>query len=565
MKIRNLLLAGLVTILAWSCSEDALQGGGTTTPETASKKYMEVSIKMPATTRTNTHEGMDTEEGTTAESTVKEVLIVMTKATTQDESNFVEGELCFVKSVKVVTSGMPTEGVHIGGDKITARLNNITLPTEKNNWYMVYAFVNPVEGMVAKYQDAIGENWENLYEQAAEDETDVDGFITKYANVNDLRFMMTDTDANAELSQHSKKTAKRFEEQTLTEGAGVFKLSAEVKVERAVARFDYRVAKENNIYYYPENTTSGDADLQIQLVGYKLMNVSKSFYHLRRVTTAVNNGTITIGGLEKKDNYVMDWDWNDKKTWYNNSDKENELADRKKMFFTPLNPDTKSIEYKELPTDQGGSPQTKLKDNFMTYCTENTIPGIDEQVNGISTAMVFKARVTGKLIDNAEEGITALYEYSGVVYNQWETFKNAWNNDHQDIEKQLSGNNEPADLTEVKKLLFGQAKRIPIKGEPGDRYSELYYIYRNRHNDNNNNKLMGIMEFAVVRNNIYKLKVASIKELGHPNDPTDPTTDPEPEVDPPTPDLPDEDSKAYMDVEVEILNWTVRENEIVFD
>ena len=52
MKIRNLLLAGLVPVLAWSCSDDKLQGGENTPPSTASQNYMEVSIKMPITTRT---------------------------------------------------------------------------------------------------------------------------------------------------------------------------------------------------------------------------------------------------------------------------------------------------------------------------------------------------------------------------------------------------------------------------------------------------------------------------------------------------------------------------------
>lgn len=44
MKIRNLLLAGLVPILAWSCSDDKLQGGENIPPSTASQNYMEVSI-----------------------------------------------------------------------------------------------------------------------------------------------------------------------------------------------------------------------------------------------------------------------------------------------------------------------------------------------------------------------------------------------------------------------------------------------------------------------------------------------------------------------------------------
>lgn len=85
-----------------------------------------------------------------------------------------------------------------------------------------------------------------------------------------------------------------------------------------------------------------------------------------------------------------------------------------------------------------------------------------------------------------------------------------------------------------------------------------YYYYWNRHNDNLNNGVMGPMEFAVVRNNVYKLAVTGIHAVGHPriseNDP-----------DKPTPDTPDEDTKLYLTVQCRVLPWVVRVNNIVFD
>lgn len=85
----------------------------------------------------------------------------------------------------------------------------------------------------------------------------------------------------------------------------------------------------------------------------------------------------------------------------------------------------------------------------------------------------------------------------------------------------------------------------------------FYYYYWNRHNDNGRPGTMGAMEFGVVRNNIYKLSVKSIHNLGHPrisdNDP-----------DKPTPETPNEDAKVYLEVAVEVRPWTVRLNEIEF-
>ena len=69
---------------------------------------------------------------------------------------------------------------------------------------------------------------------------------------------------------------------------------------------------------------------------------------------------------------------------------------------------------------------------------------------------------------------------------------------------------------------------------------------------------MGIMEFAVVRNNVYKLCVDKISILGHP---ADPGKDPDP-VDP---NEPDENSDVYFTVSVQVLPWVVRVNSITFD
>ncbi len=83
------------------------------------------------------------------------------------------------------------------------------------------------------------------------------------------------------------------------------------------------------------------------------------------------------------------------------------------------------------------------------------------------------------------------------------------------------------------------------------------YYYWNRHNDNLANGIMGPMEFAVVRNNVYKLAVTKLGQLGHP---LIPTNDP----DKPTPDTPDEEPNVYMTVTCEVIPWVVRINNIEF-
>lgn len=588
MKIRNLLLAGLMPILAWSCSEDALQGGGTTTPEAASKNYMEVSIQMPVTTRSSTpgEEELDTEAGTDAESTIQEILIVVANTTatrdalTISDMNKIQ-DICFVQSVFPVVDGTAEteEGVHeyTKNQKYTARINNVALDTNEDKYYAVYAFVNPTEEMKTKYKTAV--HWadvKDLSEQASEGQN-VDAFIGTYANTKQSRFLMTETNTNNETwkDAYEEKKAANF----VKEGQDnkiIYKLSTSVMVERAVARFDYRNQEgiEDNEYPLGESEAAG---IKVKLESYRLMNISKSFYHLKRTAKNENSDEIVYGGNETPDNYVVDYDWTAKKAWYNEGTKP--TPDN--LFFIPLvstavpnkkakaTSDDDYIDLEDLK-EEGAKKDSKI----MGYCTENTIPGIAAQVNGLTTGIVFKGKVTGDYVTKATSH--ALYEFNGKIYNTWTDFKTNWNQTFSsDPEYNLDDENyenepNPMNLNDTEKLnnlrkkLAGKAKRIPILGSDPDKHCYVYYIYWNRHNDNGNNSLMGPMEFAVVRNNIYKLTVTKISELGHPNDPTDPTGPQEPDPDPVEPGKDDEDSKAYMEVTVNILNWTVRENEIEF-
>lgn len=84
-----------------------------------------------------------------------------------------------------------------------------------------------------------------------------------------------------------------------------------------------------------------------------------------------------------------------------------------------------------------------------------------------------------------------------------------------------------------------------------------FYFYWNRHNDNLQNGVMGPMEFAVVRNNVYKLAVTGIKQLGHPRLPGN-------DPDSPTPGTPDESDDVYLTVTCDVVPWVVRLNNIEF-
>lgn len=116
----------------------------------------------------------------------------------------------------------------------------------------------------------------------------------------------------------------------------------------------------------------------------------------------------------------------------------------------------------------------------------------------------------------------------------------------------LDSEEAPADLEKASNGFTIYRYDETVKGYP------VYYVYYNRHNNNADNAEMGDMEFGVVRNNVYKLAVTDIKKFGHAAKPDD-------DGDPEEPKDPDEEKDAYFTVTVEVLNWVVRVNDIVFE
>lgn len=84
-----------------------------------------------------------------------------------------------------------------------------------------------------------------------------------------------------------------------------------------------------------------------------------------------------------------------------------------------------------------------------------------------------------------------------------------------------------------------------------------YYFWWLKHNDNGIQGRMGPMEFATVRNNVYKVTVDKISSIGHS---LNTLNDPEPL----TPETPDEDDKIYIDVSMKVVPWVVRKNSAQF-
>ena len=317
-------------------------------------------------------------------------------------------------------------------------------------------------------------------------------------------------------------------------------------VERSMARFDYKQAGAFNM----------GAGITLTLTDAALINQSKAHYMFRRVTADANTtSAITVGGAEIPTNWVVDTDWSSKTP----AGFDAQLEAPATWTWTSL---------ASLTTDDQYDGDYKI----WCYAKENTIPGTTAQKHNVSTGVVFKAELAAGA--TASAAVTAamaakkrIYVFNNVLYGAWSdveaaakagtdpTLQAAYN---QAAAKIAADKTEPAGADAAAAGFTGYS--------PKDGKYYVYYYYWNRHNDNLDPYNMGVMEFAVVRNNVYKLAVDKISRFGHPTppDPSNPDPDPEPDPDPVDPDDPDESVNYYFNVTVKVLPWTVRINNIEF-
>lgn len=720
MRTRN-IFAGLSAMalmaFATGCNDDLrpdINQGGNTGAEDGPGVYMGVSFTMP--TQGGTRSWTDgpnssnngEEIGTEIENNVNEVLLVLAK---KADNAFICSSTVSKNSLTIATGANKTYQA-----KAKFSLDNLQLfyadaDVKKNdagNYDInVFVFCNSTKEIVDAVASAEYGNvdWVNTYANVTVTGQQTEGSI--WSSTDGGSFLMSNVEiATREIPgaidiwDNYTTSDKCFHLSHVNEGSSTIDNGATgrgaVKVERAAARFDFRDASDNKDQTYPVLYTINAAGEQenlvvsVRLTKMGLVNMSNRFYYLPRVS---DNGLMTGA------NYEL---CGTEKPWY--SDAQGTLVQGSgnyvvgpyaENFVTTGGVATNFSNYFNYPffnndgtidnnniqngdrwstivikdlLEKGSndnwenSQQENKKGTYKVwrYATENVIPGIEQQVNGISTGVVFKAKMIGSteplkegttLPQNEKDVIAALnnssadfgdhesapilYKHDGRLYYKFKNLYDAaiaasfsytfddsnniipsWNRSNS-LYKALFGNGgtgysitlKGPDMTPgaaegaktdvtysddlavsencVYKLytkwrelatgkVIDESAGVAFKKaatDPDNANITLYqrsydvtdgwgyycyYYYWNRHNDNGKNGIMGPMEFDVVRNNVYKLAVTAVKDLGHPriseNDPNKPN-----------PGTPDEETKIYMTVDAEVIPWVVRVNDIVFE
>lgn len=354
-------------------------------------------------------------------------------------------------------------------------------------------------------------------------------------------------------------------------------LLGKVLVERVCARFDFSETtleedlgpNKYPIYEYIADTSEGgESVLQgyVTIDGMSLFNEAKNFYYFPRVAATKGTGDeesadmtkVTLLGYETPMNWVVSPE--NKEFFYSLSTKPRPDS----FIYTTLS----DIKSNDADNNENWNQDNKFGEyNIWRYVTENTIPTIADQKNGISTGVLFRGYISaeeGTKLEIAIKSGDPIYAHDGIMYGnltQLKEYVSKYPRSSVSVAFQRDFKVENLDITKSEKEILEYLNGVvtgdlPNSTESLDMYRAtdgkyyVYYYYFNRHNDNGNNTVMGPMEFATVRNNVYKLKVTNVNRWGNPGDkPTDP-------------DNPDENPEVYFRVRVEVLPWVVRINNI---
>lgn len=158
--------------------------------------------------------------------------------------------------------------------------------------------------------------------------------------------------------------------------------------------------------------------------------------------------------------------------------------------------------------------------------------------------------IRAKFVEAAQAGYFKLYDADGNLLPATDETVIFTPADNKAVAK-VTGESANDNATYADSDNFGFIAYAPETGADGQNHYYSYYYYYNRHNDNGQPNAMGAMEFATVRNNIYKIKVDNVLRFGVPADT------------PPDPWTPDETPDVYFKVSVRVLDWVVRINNII--
>ncbi len=526
MKILKKFMAAGLALSFLSCSSDIpVTENDNNTGNKQDEFYSSVRFTFPKT-RSESKEGE--EIGKDYENNVGSILVILsTKDATSGDYKF----LSYALNDASVSSNPDNSYTITFQDKEK-------LFEQAGNKVYIFAYCNPTEEIRNKVAGlSAGATF-------TDEVCDSDPYSTWTKN----GFLMTSVEV-IENSLPSAEVLKTYNTPTNAYSLGT------IPVIRTMSRFDFRDASKNtDLSYEILNHEKNKVQGSVTFTRVALFNLADKLYYLPRTRAAGATAyTIcpTFDGME---------------TGYVVSPEGRDYIEELPQLIDPLNPPStlkwtslNAILSSDEDNDNSwndGSNENWQNYHIWRYATENTFAENEEPDASKTTGYVFEAEikvaedfgniVNGKAGDMYLYGET-LYPNAMAIYNEVtqypvSTLATAFNNGFdltRNTEGEVTGVS-PKNDADLSGLGF-----TTYKPNADGKYYCYYYAY-NVHNNDNDVTEVAPMEFATVRNNVYKLSVTAVNKFGG----FTPT--------------PIDEWDVYFNLKVEVRPWVVRINELEF-
>lgn len=546
-RLKYMSMMGLAALLltTWSaCSDDTDIPGGEN-PEEA-RAYTTVTIAVPngvAETRAGTTADTDdntTEAGSEDEYKVKTANLYLFPGGAS--SSFGSAKLKEIISIDQFTQMTAS----------TADAKTIVWTSKKTALtpgdYRIYIVVNgTVNGVTDGSKNSLTEA-----DFLAKTTADATGVI---AAVPEAGLVMASRSPNNDKTNtlpYIAQTITKDPEQTIA--ATVERMMGKITVMAGGAN----VASAANVYTSFSTTVTAIGNItNITLTGYYVVNARKEGYYFRHVdkeSTATNPlGEANYGNSTTSLPYVVDPKTYSKTYSGTPAALAGSYADwylQGSGAFGLLSFGSFGGTYTAMPGYSSAAAETKV----AAYCHENTMLK-DKQKNGYTTGIVFKAEIAPSKMMQKKAGsggveenstftsMSEIFYHSGIFYKDIAALKEAGVL-LADGTTSSSAGGAPADLKKNDVQCFK-------KGSADGKFV-CYYPYWIKHIPSENTA-EDVMEFGIVRNNVYKVTVTGIQGVGKDGVTEDIITDTET----------DDPTTVLLNVKLSIKPWIVRTNNAV--
>lgn len=547
MKIKGLLLGMFACAALVACTnDDIVENNNIEQPEKVKANLtLSISTSTGSGRAADAETGDDVENGTPSEGSIKDAVIIISPV----QGNTATGLVEYADNI-TVTSGVYEPSFQLnqtGSYNVLVILNPCADIASARDHFMMAnseaAMVNitsqdptqpiiqaiRVERVVSKITFTPNNN-DNKYNVKVKVTTiptvTTDGWLktttadkTSYIYITKLNKALLDAD-NAEiwvLLNGGNETGRYQLESTLDN-----KYKGNVKQNETTTSIEAPVfvaTDRTGAFHYEKGTsTTAEETWTVYLDKYAMVNLSKTVYAVRHKTS--DWSTISPFGTLTNSDYLVDpksvdknsvtltdglWADGDKTAtdyFFNTVGELQTSQDIYNNAFLKDLPKSSDVEIGEI---------AQSNDAFLTYCLENSVTK-DHQQKGVVTGIVFR----GEILDNEGTNVGTIYKYANQYFRSMDALKSVY----------------PA-----------------YKAENLVTYTDgyCYYYAPIEHFKGNENN----MQYAIMRNNIYSLKIGTFKEIGSS------TIIPE---DGGTID----DESAYLKLTTTIAPWIVRFNTVNF-